>query len=69
MQLYDCNGTSAQIWTRGHTDNSIQALGKCMDVAAASTANGAKVQLYDCNGTNAQKWTVSGFGPDQHRLG
>jgi hypothetical protein len=32
--------------------------GKCVDVAAASTANGAHVQLYDCNGTNAQSWTV-----------
>jgi hypothetical protein len=32
--------------------------GKCVDVAAASSANGAHVQLYDCNGTNAQSWTV-----------
>jgi len=59
VQLYDCNGSSAQIWTTGNTDNSLQALGKCMDVTAASTADGAKIQLYDCNGTNAQKWTVS----------
>lgn len=59
VQLYDCNGSTAQTWTVGNSDNSIQALGKCLDVAAASTANGAKVQLYDCNGTNAQKWTSS----------
>ncbi|WP_433617902.1 polysaccharide lyase family 7 protein [Dactylosporangium sp. CA-139114] len=32
--------------------------GKCVDVAAASSANGAAIQLYDCNGTNAQSWTV-----------
>jgi Alginate lyase/Ricin-type beta-trefoil lectin domain len=32
--------------------------GKCVDVAAAGTANGTPVQLYDCNGTNAQNWTV-----------
>jgi chitosanase len=44
----------------GNSDSSIQALGKCMDVSGASTANGAKVQLYDCNGTNAQKWTATG---------
>jgi hypothetical protein len=31
--------------------------GKCVDVAGASTANGAAVQLYDCNGTAAQTWT------------
>jgi hypothetical protein len=59
IQLYDCNGTSAQSWTTGNTDNSLQVLGKCMDVTAAATADGAKIQLYDCNGTNAQKWTVS----------
>jgi Ricin-type beta-trefoil lectin domain len=59
VQLYDCNGSTAQSWTVGNADNSLQALGKCMDVTAASTANGAKIQLYDCNGTNAQKWTAS----------
>jgi beta-glucosidase len=34
--------------------------GKCIDIAAASTANGTAVQLYDCNGTDAQKWTATG---------
>jgi beta-glucanase (GH16 family) len=58
VQLYDCNGTTAQSWTVG-TDGTIRALGKCLDVTAAGTADGSKVQLYDCNGTNAQKWTVS----------
>ncbi|BBH63363.1 hypothetical protein ACTI_00480 [Actinoplanes sp. OR16] len=36
--------------------------GKCVDVAAASSANGTAVQLYDCNGTNAQTWTVGTDG-------
>ncbi|RKE17019.1 alginate lyase [Streptomyces sp. TLI_171] len=36
--------------------------GKCVDVAGASTANGAAVQLYDCNGSNAQQWTVAADG-------
>lgn len=36
--------------------------GKCVDVQAASNANGTPVQLYDCNGTNAQQWTVAGDG-------
>ncbi|MEU6853761.1 ricin-type beta-trefoil lectin domain protein [Actinacidiphila alni] len=31
---------------------------KCVDINAASSANGTAVQLYDCNGTNAQNWTV-----------
>jgi hypothetical protein len=36
--------------------------GKCVDVAAASSANGAAVQLYDCNGSAAQQWTVGTDG-------
>ena len=36
--------------------------GKCVDVAAASTANGTAIQLYTCNGTDAQRWTVGTDG-------
>ncbi|GHJ39826.1 ThuA domain-containing protein [Streptomyces sp. TS71-3] len=61
VQLYDCNGSSAQNWTVGG-DGSLQALGKCMDVTAAGTANGTKVQLYDCNGSGAQKWQPGAGG-------
>jgi glucosylceramidase len=55
IQLYTCNGSSAQLWT-ANTPGPISALGKCMDVASGGTANGTKVQLYDCNGTGAQQW-------------
>jgi hypothetical protein len=59
VQLYTCNGTTAQQWTVG-ADSTLRALGKCMDVTSAGTANGTKVQLYACNGTAAQKWMHSG---------
>ncbi|RCG28637.1 chitinase [Sphaerisporangium album] len=36
--------------------------GKCVDVAAASNANGTQVQLYTCNGTGAQQWTTGSDG-------
>ncbi|MET7703164.1 ricin-type beta-trefoil lectin domain protein [Streptomyces sp. NPDC005485] len=56
VQLYDCNGSTAQRWTvKG--DGTVQALGKCLDVTSGSAADGAKVQLYDCNGTGAQRWS------------
>jgi glucosylceramidase len=58
IQLFDCNGTSAQSWTVA-ANGSLQALGKCMDIASAGTANGSKVQLFDCNGTGAQTWMVT----------
>jgi beta-glucosidase len=58
VQLYDCNGTTAQSWTSS-SDGSLRALGKCMDVTGAGTADGTKIQLYDCNGSAAQKWTAT----------
>ncbi|SNY68867.1 glycosyl hydrolase family 18 protein [Paractinoplanes atraurantiacus] len=61
VQLYDCNGTTAQNWTVG-TDGTIRGLGKCLDVSAAGTANGSLVQIYDCNGTGAQRWTAQSNG-------
>jgi glucosylceramidase len=56
VQLYDCNGTAAQVWTRG-TDGTVRALGKCLDVTSGSTADGAPVQLWTCNGSGAQVWS------------
>jgi chitinase len=44
----------------GGTTGQITGLGgKCVDVNAASTANGTQVQLFTCNGTGAQQWTVA----------
>ncbi len=43
-----------------HTGQITGYGGKCIDVNAASTANGTAIQLYTCNGTAAQSWTVNG---------
>ncbi|KQV05648.1 MULTISPECIES: ricin-type beta-trefoil lectin domain protein [unclassified Kitasatospora] len=61
VQLYDCNGTTAQTWTAG-VDGTVRALGKCLDVAAANSADGTKVQLWDCNGSAAQSWAPNADG-------
>jgi chitinase len=42
--------------------------GKCVDIAAASTANSAQVQQYQCNGTGAQKFAVTNLGQGWYRL-
>ncbi|MEP6502153.1 MAG: RICIN domain-containing protein [Betaproteobacteria bacterium] len=42
--------------------------GKCVDIAAASTANSAQVQQYQCNGTGAQKFAVTHMGSGWYRL-
>jgi glucose/arabinose dehydrogenase len=54
VQLWACNGTGAQTWSR--VGQTWRALGKCLDVAGAGTADGTKVQLWTCNGTGAQNW-------------
>src|SRR6201996_9485813 len=42
--------------------------GKCVDIAAASTANSAQVQQYQCNGTGAQKFAITNMGQGWYRL-
>ncbi|MEV8087547.1 PQQ-dependent sugar dehydrogenase [Streptomyces nigra] len=32
--------------------------GKCLDIDAAGTADGTKVQIWTCNSTTAQRWTI-----------
>jgi len=56
IQLYTCNGTASQSWTR--TGSTLRALGKCLDVSGAGTADGTKIQLWTCNGTAAQNWSA-----------
>ncbi|MDQ1031631.1 putative chitinase/uncharacterized membrane protein [Streptomyces umbrinus] len=59
VQLYDCNGTGAQIWSNPG-DGTLRALGKCLDIVDRGTADGATVQLWDCAGSSNQQWVVSG---------
>jgi chitinase len=61
VQVYTCNGTSAQQWTVA-AGSTLQVLGKCLDVDAAGTSNGTTVDLYACNGTGAQVWQPQSDG-------
>ncbi|HEY6491816.1 MAG TPA: ricin-type beta-trefoil lectin domain protein [Trebonia sp.] len=54
VQVYTCNGTSAQQWAVAEAGSTLHALGKCMDVDGGGAADGTTVDLYDCNGTAAQ---------------
>ncbi|WP_422735113.1 ricin-type beta-trefoil lectin domain protein [Micromonospora sp. WMMD729] len=60
IQLWTCNGTAAQSWTR--VGDTYRVLGKCLDVDNAGTANGTKIQLWTCNGTGAQIWQPQSDG-------
>ncbi|MFI5808766.1 PQQ-dependent sugar dehydrogenase [Streptomyces sp. NPDC051561] len=61
IQLWTCNQSAAQKWTR-HVDDSLRALGKCMDVSGGGSADGTKIQLYGCNASGAQKWVAQTDG-------
>src|SRR5438128_12682233 len=41
---------------------------KCVDAAAAGTANGTLVQQYACNGTNAQQWQFQATSGGYYRV-
>ncbi|MGP3959047.1 ricin-type beta-trefoil lectin domain protein [Nonomuraea sp. 3N208] len=58
VQLYTCNGTPAQQWTRPG-DGTLRALGKCLDVVGHGTADGSKLQLWSCGGGANQQWTYT----------
>jgi endoglucanase len=63
LQLWSYGGGTNQQWTPASLGNGTFKLvgvgsGRCLDVPAASTANGVQLQIYDCNGTNAQSYKL-----------
>ncbi|WP_442877657.1 ricin-type beta-trefoil lectin domain protein [Dactylosporangium sp. AC04546] len=58
VQLYTCNGTGAQQWTRA-SDGTLRALGKCLDISGPSSADGTVTHLWDCHTGSSQKWTYN----------
>jgi glucose/arabinose dehydrogenase/PKD repeat protein len=62
IQLYTCNSTVAQNWSKSGQVLRNPSSGKCLDVAGGATANGTKAQLWTCNGTAAQNWVAQSDG-------
>jgi len=63
IQLWSYGGGSNQQWTPVSLGNGYFKLvgvgsGRCLDIPAASTANGVQLQIYDCNGTGAQAFKL-----------
>jgi hypothetical protein len=56
IQLWDCNGTTAQSWAWNSGDGTLRVVGKCMDITGGGTANGTRLQIRDCEATGAQSW-------------
>ena len=62
VQLYDSNGTGAQIWEISHEGNYAviknKKSGKVLDCPSGSSSSGTKLQLWEYNGSRAQKWVA-----------
>jgi hypothetical protein len=58
VQLWDCLSLAAdQHWSPSAIGKgTLETLGRCLDIAGNSTADGAKLELYDCNGVGGQQW-------------
>ena len=62
VQVYTCNGSSAQSWTIG-TNHSVQVLGMCLDTTGEATASGTAVVINTCDSTKAtQQWKAGQDG-------
>lgn len=60
VTIWDCNGASNQKWTLTKDGQVIsQASGKCLDVTAHATANGAPLEIWTCGGGDNQKFLRS----------
>ena len=66
-QIYNGNGTSAQIWQTTRLSNGYYMIknvgsGRYLDVSNAGTTNGTPVQIFDGNGGCAQQWAAVAIG-------
>ncbi|WP_158513108.1 M12 family metallopeptidase [Myxococcus hansupus] len=60
VQIWTCNGTTAQSWYRTAQRELRSALAPdlCLDVVNGYPTAGTRVQVYQCNGGLAQKWNI-----------
>ncbi|MEE4543664.1 ricin-type beta-trefoil lectin domain protein [Streptomyces sp. V4-01] len=59
LQIYDCNGSPAQVWKLPPGPLTGPA-GLCADVVNADPSPTAPLQLYNCNGSDAQRFSAPG---------
>lgn len=57
--IWDCHSNANQRFTQ--SGQTLQVLGKCLDIPTNATA-GTRVQIWDCNGGTNQQWTFNGNG-------
>ena len=73
IQLYELNGSAAQLWTVSHDADGFVTLksgvsGLVMDVTGGNSSSGTNVQQYALNGSLAQKWVAVKDGSDTYKF-
>ncbi|PPR04354.1 hypothetical protein CVT24_013206 [Panaeolus cyanescens] len=71
VQIYDCNGTSAQKWVIRRGTTAIQVAGRnyCLD-SSTTAKSGTKMKIWQCYpGIPAQTWSYSSLNNYISRLG
>ncbi|MEU5095081.1 ricin-type beta-trefoil lectin domain protein [Streptomyces sp. NPDC020996] len=58
LRLWGCDGHAWQQWVF-KSDGSVRSMGRCLDIANASQADGAVIQLATCNGGWAQRFRLN----------
>lgn len=56
VQIWDCIATAADQHWVVTSNNTVETMTRCLDVAGNSTAAGSKVDLFNCNGVGGQQW-------------
>jgi Ricin-type beta-trefoil lectin domain len=57
VQLYDCNGTGAQVWQHQSNGTLLNPQsGKCLDDTGFSTTPGTQLQIWSCTAGANQIW-------------
>lgn len=61
VQIYDCNGTPAQIWN-AESDGTVRVQTKCLGPRNGSLVAGTALVVSNCTGAAFQRWTADGNG-------
>ncbi|MEU4164788.1 ricin-type beta-trefoil lectin domain protein [Actinoplanes sp. NPDC026670] len=56
LQVWACNGSAQQRWTRVGSSYRNAWSGRCVDVAEGDATNGRRLQMWDCVGGANQSW-------------
>ncbi|NLG55631.1 MAG: family 16 glycosylhydrolase [Rhodococcus sp.] len=68
IQLYECNGTPAQLWTTA-PDGTARVQGFCLQPVGGVMASGRELQIARCTGVVGQQWQLAGDGTIRSRAG